>query len=78
MLDATSSLDLDVIQTTALYYQCAAQTNLSSPDDSGAAEGMVLKGDAGASVVYAAGVIHAGAPDLDGTDNVKIHFHVEY
>ena len=54
----------------------------------GAADPLILKGngrDATAGTVgrqkdkiYVAGVIQAGAPDFDGTSNVKIHFHIEY
>tara|TARA_R110002012_G_scaffold129225_2_gene281622 strand:+ start:10 stop:534 length:525 start_codon:yes stop_codon:yes gene_type:complete len=80
MLDADGSLDLDVIATTALYYQCAANTGTSNTAEAGAAKNVVLKGEAGSNVIYAAGVLHAsgGSMDLDGTDNVKIHLHVEY
>tara|TARA_R110002020_G_scaffold204686_1_gene409012 strand:- start:2097 stop:2624 length:528 start_codon:yes stop_codon:yes gene_type:complete len=78
MLDATASLDLNVIDTTALYYQCGSNTNTSNPDDSGSAERMILKGDAGSNTVYAAGIVHKGVPDFDGSTNIKIHIHVEY
>jgi len=30
------------------------------------------------NTVYIGGLVHSGAPNLDGTANVKVHLHVEY
>ena len=80
--------DLDVIDTTALYYGCNAGYSDSASRGTGALDPVILKGsgrDATASTAgrrinkcYAAGVIHAGTPDFDGTANMKIHLHIEY
>ena len=70
--------DLDVIDTTALYYGCNGANNASAGRGIGALDPLVLKGDAGSTDIYVGGVVHTGAPDFDGTSNVKIHFHVEY
>ena len=80
-----SNLDLDVIDTTALYYS-AHQFSTAAASRSGAGlMEMVLTSDATKTsggvpktVVYMAGVVHSGAPDFDATDNVKIHLHIEY
>lgn len=81
--DATNAtLDVDLIDEVALYYGGSWSTDTGAGDQNGDSisifEPMILKGDAGSSTVYAAGVNHDGTPDFDGTDNVKIHFHVEY
>ena len=80
--------DLDAIDTTALYYMTNASMSTTGNRGTGAADPLILKGngrDATAGTVgrqkdkiYVAGVIQAGAPDFDGTSNVKIHFHIEY
>ena len=70
--------DLDVIDTTALYYGCNAGYSSSAARGTGALDPLVLKGDAGSTDIYVGGVVHAGAPDFDGTANVKIHLHIEY
>ncbi len=80
-----SNLDLDLIQTTALYYSANQfSTAAASRAGSGLME-MVLTSDdtkvsggVSKTVVYMGGVVHSGAPDLDGTANVKIHLHIEY
>ena len=79
---------LDAIDTTALYYGCNASYSNSGARGTGALDPVILKGsgrDATASTAgrrinkcYAAGVIHAGTPDFDGTANMKIHLHIEY
>jgi hypothetical protein len=82
LADGNSALDLDVIETTALYYPSSAFSD-PTPDASNfgsdsAPAPLVLKGDAGNSKVYVGMVVHAGSPDFDGTDTVRIHLHVEY
>jgi hypothetical protein len=83
-----SGNDLDVIDNTAIYYMMNASNSSTTARGTGASDPLILKGmgrDAAASTVsrqknkcFAAGVIHAGTPDFDGTDNMKIHLHVEY
>tara|TARA_R100001440_G_scaffold16880_1_gene28578 strand:+ start:22463 stop:22993 length:531 start_codon:yes stop_codon:yes gene_type:complete len=79
--NGNSELQLTV-GSTGLYYPMAAFADSAASGADGehfsVFEPMVLQGDAGSSVVYAGGVIHDGAPDFDGTANVKIHFHFEY
>ena len=81
LTDSQSALDRDVIDNVALYYASSPFIKPGPDEDSASrdANQMVLKGDGSTpTTVFAGGVIHAGAPDFDGTDNVKIHFHVEY
>ena len=79
---ANATLDVDVIDEVALYYGGSWSSDTLAHSNDGESlsifEPMVLKGDAGDGTIYAAGVIHDGGPDFDGTSNVKIHFHVEY
>lgn len=80
--------DLDVIDTTGLYYGCNSGYSNTASRGTGALDPLILKGmgrDATASTVarqknkcFAAGVIHAGTPDFDGVNNMKIHLHIEY
>jgi len=77
MLD-DSGVDLDAVDTTALYYQVPAMMSNTGSRGTGSSDEMVLKGDAGSTDLFVAGIVHFGAPDFDGTDNVKIHLHVEY
>jgi len=73
-----SNLALDLIDTTALYYSCNAFKHAADTKGAASAEPVVLKGDAGSSTIFMGGVVHHGAPDFDGTANLKIHLHVEY
>lgn len=82
LADGASAVDLDVIQTTALYYPSNPLTDATPQSDNfGSDSGqapLILKGNAGDSKVYAGMVVHQGGPDFDGTDTVRIHLHVEY
>ena len=76
-------LDLDLIDNVALYYGTSQSQYAAVTRGGGAPEHMILKGSAPSTskpetTVYVAAVVHSGAPDLDGTDNVKLHLHVEY
>ena len=79
-VNAHASIDLDVIDNTALYYSIGpfGDTSAVAAGEGAPGSPVVLKGDAGSSSIFVGGVVHEGAPDLDGTDNVKIHIHVEY
>ena len=80
--------DLDVIDTTALYYGYDGLSNVAAARGGSPPCQLILAPSSKdftskspsvrGSKVYIAGVIHAGAPNFDGTDNVKIHLHVEY
>jgi hypothetical protein len=76
------TLALDLIDNVALYYPSSsnADTDASGVDGEHLSvfEPMLLKGDAGNTEVYAAGVVHDGTPNFAGVDTVKIHFHIEY
>ena len=77
-----SELDVDVIDEMYFLYPCSWSADTAAVGSDGehlsVFEPMILKGTAGNSEVYAAAVVHDGTPDVDGTDNVKVHFHVEY
>tara|TARA_R110002020_G_scaffold204686_1_gene409014 strand:- start:3148 stop:3711 length:564 start_codon:yes stop_codon:yes gene_type:complete len=82
-----SSIDLDAIDEIFFYHQCGVWSQVTSNDDYGIPADMILKGDAGNTVLYCAGVVHEGdldgsgdpeAPNFLGTDNVKLILHVEY
>ena len=79
---ANATIDVNAIDKVALYYGGSWSTDTLAGSADGDSlsifEPMVLKGDAGDGTIYAAGVIHDGVTDFDGTNNVKIHFHVEY
>lgn len=77
---SNASIDLDVIDNTALYYSIGpfGDTSPAAAGEGAPGSPVVLKGDAASSSIFVGGVVHEGAPDLDGTDNVKIHIHVEY
>ena len=74
------NLDLDGIDNVALYY------SFSTANGTRGGQGqmdMVVKGSAPSrskseTTVYVGAIIHSGTPNLDGTDNVKLHLHVEY
>tara|TARA_R110000824_G_scaffold138065_1_gene302735 strand:- start:220 stop:771 length:552 start_codon:yes stop_codon:yes gene_type:complete len=83
------NLDLDGIDNVALYYSTNAFSTAAGTRGGNGQMDLVLKsspkdfsskGDSVAlgNDLYVAGLIHSGAPDFDGTDNVKIHLHVEY
>tara|TARA_R110000824_G_scaffold58892_2_gene158853 strand:+ start:184 stop:708 length:525 start_codon:yes stop_codon:yes gene_type:complete len=77
--DEGGGLDLDVIDSTSLYYPTSAFASAANAGAIGAVmDPIVLKGDAGSTELFAAGVVHVGGPDFDGTDRVKIHLHIEY
>lgn len=80
--NGAAELDVDVIDNMYFLYPCSWSADTGATGEDGehlsVFEPMVLKGTSGNSEVYAAAVVHDGAPDVDGTDNVKIHFHVEY
>ena len=78
LTDAGAGLDNDVIDTTALYYPSGSQQKGANNSGEGPFIPLILKGDSGSTDLFAGGVVHAGAPDFDGTANVKIHLHVEY
>ena len=77
MLD-DGGFDLDAVDTTGLYYQVPAMNSNTGSRGTGSSDELVLKGDAGSTDLFVGGIVHFGAPDFDGTDNVKIHLHVEY
>lgn len=83
------NLDLDGIDNVALYYSTNAFSTAAGTRGGQGQMDLVLKsspkdfsskGDSVAlgNDLYVAGLIHSGAPNFDGTDNVKIHLHVEY
>jgi len=77
------NLDRDVIDTTALYYSAHPfSTAAASRSGAGLMEMVLMTDKAGdnlfTNTMYMGGVVHSGAPDFDGTDNVKIHLHIEY
>ncbi len=78
LTDAGAGLDNDVIDTTALYYPSGSQQKGANNSGEGPFIPLILKGHSGSFEIFVAGVVHVGAPDFDGTDNVKIHLHVEY
>jgi hypothetical protein len=71
-----TTVDLDLIDNVAIYYGGAFGM---SADNSRTAnfDPIILKG-AYDNECFIAGVVHSGAPDLDGTATVEIHLHVEY
>lgn len=76
--DESAGLDLDIIDNTALYYGTSPFANVAATALGSTIDPVVLKGDSGNTDLYMGGVLIAGAPDFDGTANVKIHLHVEY
>lgn len=77
------NLDLDGIDNVALYYSTNAFSTANGTRGGMGQMDMVVKGGAPdryspETTVYVAAIVHSGAPDLDGTDNVKLHLHVEY
>tara|TARA_R100001082_G_scaffold108605_1_gene84111 strand:+ start:1819 stop:2334 length:516 start_codon:yes stop_codon:yes gene_type:complete len=76
-LSDAGGLDNDIIDTTALYYPSGSSQKAANSSENLFIP-LILKGDSGSTDLFAGGVVHAGAPDFDGTANVKIHLHVEY
>lgn len=77
--DQATSLDLDVLDSVALYYPSSPFMDHTPSTQGTNVDPVVLKGDGSTpTTIFAAGVVHVGAPDFDGTNNVKIHLHVEY
>tara|TARA_R110000751_G_scaffold32636_4_gene81912 strand:- start:1142 stop:1675 length:534 start_codon:yes stop_codon:yes gene_type:complete len=77
------NLDLDGIDNVALYHSTNAFSTAAGTRAGNGQMNMVVKGGAPSrskseTTVYVAAIVHSGAPDLDGTDNVKLHLHVEY
>jgi len=82
LTDNADTLAEDVIDNVALYYPSSSSADTGASGANGehlsVFEPMILKGDAGNTEVYAAGVVHDGTPNFAGTDTVQIHFHLEY
>ena len=79
------NLDLDAVDNIALYYSTNAFSTAAGTRGGQGQMDLVLKGAAASTRLntsypfcYIAAIVHSGAPDLDGTDNVKVHLHVEY
>ena len=77
------NLDLDVIDNVALYYSANPfSTAAATRGGAGLMEMVLMTDKAGdnlfTNTMYVGGVIHSGSPDFDGTDNVKIHLHIEF
>ena len=77
------NLDLDLIDTTALYYSSNQfSTAAASRGGDGLMEMVLMTDKAGdnlfTNTMYVGGVVHSGSPDFDGDNNVKIHLHIEY
>ena len=77
------NLDLDGIDNVALYYSTNAFSTANGTRGGMGQMNMVVKGGAPdrnspETTVYVGAIIHSGTPNLDGTDNVKLHLHVEY
>ena len=81
--------DLDVIDNTALYYGMTVSQYANNARGGSGTDEMILGQSRSKDFtaknrtllpdsVFVAGVVHSGAPDFDGTDNVKIHLHIEY
>ena len=75
--------DLDVIDTTALYYGMSQSQYAASTRGGGPMESMVLMTDKSGdnlftNTMYMGGVVHSGAPEFDVDNNVKIHLHIEF
>jgi len=75
--------DLDVIDNVALYYGMTVSQYANNARGGSGTDNMVLMTDKAGdnlftNTMYMGGVVHSGAPDFDGTDNVKIHLHIEY
>ena len=79
--------DLDLIDNVALYYGSDVPNNAAATRGGANPTPMILqtspkdftsKTPDNSNKVFIGGVVHSGAPDLDGTSNVKIHLHVEY
>ena len=78
-----SNLDLDVIDTTALYYSAHPfSTAGATRGGAGLMETVLMTDKAGdnlfTNTMYMGGVVHSGSPDFDADNNVKIHLHIEY
>ena len=81
------NLDLDVIDNVGLYYSSNAYSTAAATRGGAGLMEVILqtsprdftsKTPDNSSKVFVGAVIHSGAPDFDGTSNVKIHLHVEY
>lgn len=78
-LTDSDSKDLDVIDNVGLYYGMSQSQYASSTRGGSGMESIVIKAEAAKpNTAYVAAVVHSGAPDFDGTANVKVHLHVEY
>ncbi len=81
-----SNIDLDLIDNVAIYYGSDVPNNAAATRGGANPTPLVLDAEigdrpaVGAAVptVYVGAVVHSGGPDLDGTDNVKLHLHIEY
>tara|TARA_R110000824_G_scaffold309838_6_gene497181 strand:+ start:707 stop:1264 length:558 start_codon:yes stop_codon:yes gene_type:complete len=78
-----SNLVRDVIDTTALYYSAHPFSTAGATRGGAGLMEMVLMTDKAGdnlftNTMYMGGVVHSGAPDFDGTGNVKIHLHIEH
>ena len=80
--DGSAGWDLDIVENVALFFPSNAMSDstiTSNYIDGSLHQNLVLKGDAGGTEVYVGGVlINSGSINVNGTDTVKIHFHVEY
>lgn len=73
------NLDLDGIDNVALYHATNAFSTAAGTRGGNGLMEMCVKAQASKPyTVYIGGLVHSGAPNLDGTDNVKVHLHVEY
>ena len=82
-LTDADSRDLDVIDTTALYYGMTVSQYANNARGGSGTDNMVLMTDKSGdnlftNTMYVGGVVHSGAPDFDADNNVKIHLHIEY
>ena len=73
------NLDLDGIDNVALYYSTNAFSTANGTRGGMGQMNMVIKAEADKPyTAYIGGLIHSGSPNFDGTDNVKVHLHIEY
>ena len=78
--------DLDLIDNVGIYYGSDVPNNAAGTRGGANPTPLILDAEIGdkptygaaVPTVYVAAVVHTGAPDLDGTDNVKVHLHIEY
>ena len=85
--EGSGFMDENLIDEMMFLYPCSAYTQIGAQVRRGGIfDEMVLKGDAGSTTLYCAGVVHqdvnssgaANAPDFNGTDNVKLILQLEY